>query len=155
MGLSVQASGQSKGDMAIGGGLAYGTSDGFSNFGIGAKFQYNFSDKLRVEPSFTYFLKKDYITMWDLSANLHYLFPVSDQFSVYPLAGLAFVGIKATVDMGEYGSASASESELGFNLGGGAQYWISETLALNLDIKYQIVSNMDRPVFGIGCVYKF
>ncbi|MDR3286163.1 MAG: hypothetical protein LBT27_01800, partial [Prevotellaceae bacterium] len=32
---------QEKGDMAVGGNLVLGSGDSYSNYGIGAKFQYN------------------------------------------------------------------------------------------------------------------
>ena len=149
VGMSVQAQ-SVKGDMAAGVNLAYGTKDGFSNFGLGAKFQYNFTDALRIEPSATYFLKKDLVSMWDVNVNLHYLFTVAEKFQLYPLAGASLVGMKA-----DYGIGSASETKFGFNVGAGAQYWLTETFGLNLDIKYQIVSDFDRPVFSLGGVYKF
>jgi len=56
--------------------------------GLGAKFQYNLTAPIRLEGSFTYFLEKNYTSMWDLNANVHYLFPVSNEVTVYPLAGL-------------------------------------------------------------------
>ena len=159
VGMSVQAQ-SVKGDMAAGVNLAYGTKDGFSNFGIGAKFQYNFTDAIRIEPSATYFFKKDYTKMWDVNVNFHYLFNVADKFQLYPLAGASLVGVKAEVDgfsFGgiEVGGASASETKFGFNVGAGAQYWLTETFGLNFDFKYQIVSDMDRPVFSLGGVVKF
>ena len=49
----------------------------------------------------------------------------------------------------------ASESKFGVNLGGGAQYWLTENFALNLEIKYQLVSDFDRPVISLGGVFKF
>lgn len=153
--IACSANAQEKGDMAAGVNLSYGTKNGFSNFGIGAKFQYSFTDNFRIEPSATYFLKKDFVSMWDINANVHYLFHVADKFTVYPLAGFAFVGWKADIgDITGY-EASASETKFGFNLGGGAQYWLSASLGLNLEIKYQIVSNLDRPIFSLGAAYKF
>jgi outer membrane protein X len=89
--MSVAANAQEKGDMAVGGNLVLGSGDSFTNYGIGAKFQYNVTNPLRLEGSFTYFLKKDYLTMWDLSANAHWLFPVADKITVYPLAGLGIL----------------------------------------------------------------
>ncbi len=149
-----------KGDMAAGVNVAYGTKDGFSNFGLGAKFQYNLTDAIRIEPSATYFLKKDNISMWDVNVNLHYLFNVAEKFTLYPLAGVSLVGVKASYDGFEYGGyeiegGSASDSKFGFNVGAGAQYWLTETFGLNFDFKYQIVSEMDRPVFSLGGVFKF
>lgn len=159
IGMGIQAQ-SVKGDLAAGANVSYGTKDGFSNFGIGAKLQYNLTDAIRIEPSATYFLKKDYINMWDVNLNAHYLFPVADQFTVYPLAGVGLVGIKAEYDGFEYDGyeiegASASETKIGFNLGIGGQYWMTENFALNLEAKYQIVSDFDRPVFSLGGVYKF
>jgi opacity protein-like surface antigen len=68
-----------------------GSGDSYSNYGIGAKFQYNVTKPIRLEGSFTYFLKKDLISMWDLSVNAHYLFPIADKLTVYPLAGLGLL----------------------------------------------------------------
>ena len=158
IGMSVQAQ-SVKGDMAAGVNVAYGTKDGFSNFGIGAKFQYNLSDAIRIEPSATYFFKKDYTKMWDANVNIHYLFNVAEKFTVYPLAGVSLVGMKAEVDLDfgvmDFGEVSASETKFGANLGGGAQYWLTESFALNFEVKYQLVSDFNRPVFSLGGVVKF
>ncbi len=156
---------QEKGDMAAGLNLSYGLHSNYKNFGIGAKFQYNITDAIRIEPSASYFLKKDYVSMWDINANVHYLFHVGDGFVIYPLAGLTLLGVKADIGdaLGEweetaeeYGvETDASESKFGVNLGGGAQYWLTENFALNLEIKYQLVSDFDRPVISLGGVFKF
>lgn len=141
---------QEKGDMGVGVNLSYGTKSGFSNFGIGAKFQYNIIDNLRIEPSATYFLKKDNVSMYDINANVHYLFGISGSFRLYPLAGVCLLGTSV-----DWGGESASASDFGFNLGGGAEYMLTETFSLNFEIKYQIVSDWNRPVFSIGAAYKF
>ncbi len=159
IGMGIQAQ-SVKGDLAAGANVSYGTKDGFSNFGIGAKLQYNLTDAIRIEPSATYFLKKDYISMWDVNVNLQYLFNVADKLTFYPLAGVSLVGVKAEYDGFEFagyeiGGGSASDSKFGFNVGVGAQYWLTEIFALNFDAKYQIVSDFDRPVFSLGGVYKF
>lgn len=153
--LAATASAQEKGDMAAGVHFAYGTGDGFSNMGIGAKFQWNVIDKLRLEPSFTYFLKKDYLSMWDISANVHYQFVLSDVVNLYPLAGLSVMGVKASVDTGGYGTVSASDTEFGFNLGAGADFNLSERLALNVEAKYKIGGNWSRFIASVGIGYKF
>ena len=152
---------QQKGEMAVGGQIAYGSGDDYSNLGLGAKFQWNILDNIRLEPSFTYFLKKDYVNMWDLSADVHYLFPITDKVTVYPLAGLSILGVKASVpsvDLGEwgsYGEGSASDSEFGFNLGGGIDYKLADKLTLNAGLKYKMCSNWDRFIVSVGLAYKF
>jgi outer membrane protein X len=159
---------QSKGDMAAGANVVLGTGDGLSNFGIGAKFQYNILDPLRLEGSFTYFMPKDYgysllaeakLNMWDISVNAHWLFPVADKITVYPLAGLGIVGTsyKASVDMGEWGSygGSASDSDFGLNLGGGVDFKISQAVALNVEAKYKIGGSWSRLIVSAGVAFQF
>lgn len=156
---------QEKGDMAAGANLSYGTKDGYNNFGVGAKFQYNLTDALRLEPSATYFFKKDYLSMWDINVNLHYLFPLGEKFSIYPLAGVSLLGAKADYDDWvddvleewgvEGGGGSSSETKFGANLGAGAQYWLTSGFALTFEVKYQLVSDFDRPVFTLGGAFRF
>jgi outer membrane protein X len=159
---------QEKGSMAAGGNLVFGTGDSFTNFGIGGKFQYNVTDPIRLEGSFTYFLPKKQgisgiaetsVSMWDLSVNAHYLVPVADKLKVYPLAGLGIMGTRASadVDLGEWGSygGSASTSEFGFNIGGGVDYELTDKLILNAELKYRIGSDWSRFLISAGLAYKF
>jgi outer membrane protein X len=168
MTMSVAANAQEKGDMAAGGNLVLGSGDSFTNFGIGAKFRYNVTNPLRLEGSFTYFLPKKEgvsglaetsLSMWDLSVNGHWLFPVADKITVYPLAGLGILGTSASaeVDMGEWGSygGSASTSEFGFNLGGGIDLKLTDKLILNAELKYKLGSTWDRLLLSAGLAYKF
>jgi outer membrane protein X len=157
--MSVAANAQEKGDMAAGGNLVLGSGDSFTNYGIGAKFQYNVTNPLRLEGSFTYFLKKDYLTMWDLSVNAHWLFPIADKVTVYPLAGLGILnyGYDYSVDLGEYGSygSSGSTSDIAFNLGGGIDYKLTDKLILSAELKYKISDTWDRLLLSAGLAYRF
>ncbi len=154
-----------KGETAVGLNLGYGTE--VKNVGIGAKFQYNVTDAIRLEPSFNYFLKKDGLSMWDLNANVHYLFPISSKFKVYPLAGLTYTSWKSDgfeIDLGEWAeyiedfeidSESTTTGKFGVNLGVGCDYSLTEKLNLNFELKYQIISDFSQLVFGMGVAYKF
>ncbi len=153
--FAASATAQDKGDMAAGVNLNLGAGDGLTNFGIGLEYQWNVIDNLRLEPSFTYFIKKDYISMWDISANVHYQFQLAERFDLYPLAGLSVMGVKASYDTGFYGKVSASDTDFGVNLGVGCDYDLSERLALNLEAKYRISGNWGRFIIGIGVGYKF
>lgn len=148
--MSVAVNAQEKGDMAAGGNLVLGSGDSFTNYGIGAKFQYNVTNPLRLEGSFTYFLKKDNLTMWDLSANAHWLFPVAGKITVYPLAGLGILNYGSS-----YGGYSASSSDIAFNLGGGIDYKLTDKLVLNAELKYKISDQWDRLLLSAGLAYKF
>ncbi|MDR1226264.1 MAG: porin family protein [Prevotellaceae bacterium] len=150
MTMSVAAGAQEKGDMAAGGNLVLGSGNSFTNYGIGVRFQYNVTNPFRLEGSFTYFLKKDNFTMWDLSANAHWLFPVTDKITVYPLAGLGILNSGAN-----YGFYSASKSDIAFNLGGGIDYRLTDSLILNAELKYKISDWWDRLMLSAGLAYKF
>lgn len=155
------ASAQEKGETAVGAQVVYGSGDGLSNIGIGAKFQWNVINRLRLEPSFTYFLKKDNINMWNAGVNVHYLLPVADAITLYPVAGAGIWGIKVSVpemDLGEYGNyggGSASNSEFGFNIGAGADFNLSEKFVINAELKYKVGGDWSRLLISAGVAYKF
>ena len=154
--MCVCAQAQVKGDVAAGLNLSYGTE--ISNIGIGVKGQYNFTDAIRGEVSFDYFLKKDGMKMWDINVNAHYLFPVADKFKVYPLVGLTYANCSISDEMKELGveeNGSSSDGRFGVNLGAGASYDITAKIAINFEIKYQIISNYNQAVFGIGAAYQY
>lgn len=159
--MSVSAAAQKQGDMAVGANLVLGSGNSYSNMGVGAKFQYNVIDPLRLEGSFTYFFEKDLVSMWDLSVNAHYLFPIAEQITVYPLAGLGILGSKANIPsfdfggLGSYGGGSHSDTEFGFNLGGGIDFKVTENVILNVELKYKIGDNWNRLLISAGVAYKF
>ncbi len=164
-----------KGETAVGINLMYGTE--ISNLGIGAKAQYNFTDAIRGEASFNYFLEKDAMKMWDININAHYLFPVANKLKLYPLVGVTYTnwnlgssilsdienelkdmyddwGIPSD-DAEDFDSGSNSKGKFGANLGAGVQYDLSDKFAIGLEVKYQLVSDFNQVVFGIGGTYKF
>ena len=156
--MSVAVQAQQQGDMAAGGHLAYWGEDGFSSVGIGGKFRYNITDPIRLEGSFTFFLPKKFLgdikmSMWDLSVNGHYLFPVSDKVTLYPLAGLSILGFKSSgtflgID------ASHSETKLFLNIGGGVDFNVADNIAINLEPKL-IVGDGNAFILSAGVVFKF
>jgi len=135
-----------KGIQAVGAHLAYGTE--IESLGIGVKYQYNFTDNLRFEPSINYFFENDGVDMFDLNANVHYLFPMASNIRVYPLAGLTFASWDA-------GKSFDNITRLGVNLGGGAEFDLTNNLMLNFELKYQFVSDLDQAIFNVGIAYMF
>ena len=132
-----------QGAMYVGGNLNYGTD--FENLGIGVKAQYEFIQNFRAEASSNYFLKKDDCTMWDINANLHYLFRISDKFAVYPLGGLSVVGT-------DY--KGVSDSELGINVGGGIEFPITNAVKINAEAKYRFMDDIDdHTVLSVGIAF--
>ena len=154
----VAVNAQSKGDMAVGGNLAIGMGDDITNFGIGGKFQYNVIDPLRLEGSLTFFLPKSYgygdnykLSMWNFDMNAHYLFPVANQVTIYPLGGLGVQGWKSKIK----GNGSHSDTDLVINFGGGVDIKLTNQLVLNGELKYRVGSDFDRFIISAGIAYKF
>ena len=136
---------QSKGDMAAGVKLLYGTE--IENVGLGGRLQYMLTDNLRGEGSFDYFFEKNDLNMWNINANVHYLCPVAESTTIYPVFGLGLCNI--------YSDMVHNSVKLCLNLGAGIQQDVAKDLALDLEAKYQIINHHNQFVASIGCIYKF
>ena len=158
--MSLSASAQA-GDKALGAQLVFGSET--NSIGLGVKGQYYFTDQLRGEASVDYFFKNKGVSMWDINANVHYLFDVANKVKVYPLAGLGYTNWSYTNDViviEENGNKrtteyKGSDGRLAINLGGGAEYELTKDLSVNAELKYQIVSHYNQLVLGVGVAYKF
>ena len=151
--MSLSASAQA-GDKAVGAQLVFGSET--NSIGFGVKGQYYFTDQIRGEGSFDYFLKNKGISMWDINANVHYLFDVADKVKVYPLAGLGYTNWSYKYEYPGHSVIEGSDGRLAINLGGGAEYELTKDLSVNAELKYQIVSNnYSQLVLGVGVAYKF
>jgi outer membrane protein X len=144
--MGVATASAQKGEMAVGANLLYGTE--INSVGLGAKFQYGIIDHLRGEASFNYYFQNKGFRMWDLNANAHYIFDITERFHAYPLAGL-------TVVNKSYAKVDDSITRFGLNLGGGCEFDVNENWRVNAEFKYSIVSTIDQAVFSVGAVYKF
>ena len=151
--MSLSASAQA-GDKALGAQFLFGSKT--NNIGLGVKGQYYFTDQIRGEGSFDYFLKNKGISMWDINANVHYLFDVANKVKVYPLAGLGYTNWSYKYEYPGHSVIEGSDGRLAINLGGGAEYELTKDLSVNAELKYQIVSNnYSQLVLGVGVAYKF
>lgn len=149
-----------KAEMGVGLNLNYGLHSDYKNFGFGGKFQYTFSAlPLRAEASANYFLKKDECTMWDINANVHYLFGLGDKLRAYPIFGVTLLGSKVSMPAMDYGygveveGEDASDTNVGINAGAGIEYQLTNNLYIGAEVKYQIVKDWDRPVVSVGLTY--
>ncbi|GAB6123755.1 hypothetical protein JCM30204_49050 [Dysgonomonas termitidis] len=92
--MALAASAQEVGDKEIGGHISSLSGD-LKKFGIGAKFQYQVTEPIRLEVAGTYYFgKKEELvkSAYTLEVNGHYLFPVSEKVTLYPLAGIGVIG---------------------------------------------------------------
>ena len=120
-----------KGEMEVGihGGFML---DSPNNLGLGVNVGYMLMKKFRGVAEFNYFLKKDVVSYWNLEGNVEYLFRLNDEFTLYPLVGLDFLG--SSWDGG-------SDTRLGLNLGAGVEYNISSNLKLVGEFNYKTQGN--------------
>jgi outer membrane protein X len=142
--MSVSAMAQDK-KYGVGINLLYGTK--IENIGFGVKGQYYATDAVRVEANAAYFMEKNDWKMWDVNLVGHYLIPIGEKFSVYPLAGIGITNWSTNVFNGKI--------KFAIDLGGGFQFDVAEDFAVNAEVKYQIIQDFNQAVFAIGAVYKF
>ena len=143
--FSVGAFAQEKGEMAVGGSLNFNTKA--SMFGIGARYQYFIIDNLRGDGEFTYYFKKDGVSMFTILASANYLFNVADKVNVYPIAGLGMAHSSA----GDFG---VSSTDFIGQFGAGGQYDFTDKVAGNFDAKVQF-GHGTAFVLAAGIIYKF
>lgn len=141
-----------KGEMKIGPQIGYGFD--MKALGIGAKFTYGITDEIRLAPSFVYFLPKTEeasesgITIkastnwWELNLDGNYMFGEEDELCFFGLAGLNVLGVSSSVTYTglpegfEMPDTSISSTEIGLNVGGGAQYPFSDSMKGFAELKY-------------------
>ena len=128
--------------ISAGAGIHYGTD--ISNIGFSINGKYQIDDNWSAAPSFTLFLKKDYVTWSALDLDANYKITEIDKVgSLYGLAGLnmTFYKIKFDYDLGEWGgqySETSTGTEIGFNLGLGIDVPLGEKLALAPEVRYTL-----------------
>ena len=56
------------------------------------------------------------------------------------------------MDLGKVGDydVSGSDGKFGVNLGAGMEFTLDKSWSLNLDIKYQLISDLDQAVFNLA-----
>lgn len=138
--------------LRVGAGLAYGTE--IEELGLQLNGYYGLDqvlEGLRVGAEFTYFLVEDPVTFWTLDLNGHYRFLPPGPFGAYAIAGIDIARI--SVDLGPL-VGDGSETEIGLNLGVGAEYAVVENVELFGELKY-VISDYDQAVIAIGGRFLF
>lgn len=158
--------GSSAAGINVGAGIGLGDASDFHNIALGLKYHYSISDAIRLEGVFNYGigLEKDYgsglkgkTDVMTYGINLHWITNPSSSFKFYPIIGIGGGTLKTTAS---YNGNSASDSATGFmyNIGGGAEYSLTENLALDLEATFQSIlkdgSYNQIPIL-LGLSYKF
>lgn len=139
----------------IGAGLVYGTE--IEEPGIQINGYYGLDpvlEGLRVGAEFAYYFVDDPVTFWTLDFNGHYRFFGPGPLGVYAIGGLDIARVSVDLDLGPLGDQSTSETEIGLNLGIGAEYAVAEQIDLFGEVKY-VISDYDQAVLAVGARYEF
>lgn len=148
--LAIAGASAQRGDMAAGINLGVApcveSGSGICNFGLGAKFQYNITNPIRLEAAFDYWFPDGGLSFVDLIANVHYQFRINNRFDLYPIAGIGW---------GNMHHDDWNSSRFIFNIGVGAEYDITSNLVADFEFKYQYVKDFQRLPIQIGLSYKF
>lgn len=131
-----------------------------TNFGFGGKFQYTFTNNLRLEGDVDYITKNKGMSQFDAIANVHYLFKFAPRMTMYPIVGLGYARINASenVEIPLYGLSvreSDSADRILFNAGVGFEYEITKNLVGSAEVKYQYVKDWSKLPISFGIAYRF
>jgi outer membrane protein X len=159
LGMGVGSAQVQKNETAAGVNLVYGSR--IESMGIGARFQYGILDQLRTEVGFNYFFEHNHNTCWDVNINAHYLLNVWNQkLYIYPLVGINYTMMKygrhtEIIDGVSREVPSDEDNHIGFNVGLGAEYELTDHIGVNLEYRHTIIRSVDQGVIGAGINYKF
>ena len=131
-----------QGDMSAGIDLGYAFET--NNVRLSFDYYYNITDELRLAPSINYFLEKDNTKGYGIDMDLHYLFPLSDLVSFYPLAGLSWTSWN-----------SGDVKRFGANLGLALELYATDQVSVGVEAKYNIVKDIDQAILGLRIGYAF
>ena len=168
---------QKEGEVALGLSLNYGFGREFNNCASNIRIDYNFFERFRISPSFSYYFNKNNMKMNDFSINFHYLFPdfLSNSFQIfenhdicfYPIAGFFISNFLhankncTSCFVDEYDPQIKYLFNFGFDFGAGVEYKLPTLLPLlrnmyvNFEMKCQMTDNYSRPTLSFGALYKF
>lgn len=132
-----------RGHSSVGFNVGYGFES--ENATLGVDYRYCITDEVRIAPSLTYFVKADDLSAVAIDLNAHYVIKLSDVFGFYPLAG---------VDLA-FWKRKGRTTRLGVNVGIGGEIYATEQLSLGLEVKYNIVKDIDQALLALRVGYSF
>ena len=136
------------GRSAVGFTVGYGFDS--KNATLGVDYRYCITDEVRLNPSVTYFVKNDGLSSCALDLNAHYVVKLSEMFGFYPLAGLSLSFWNFDLI-----PKSIHETRFGANIGLGGEVYATDNLSVGLEVKYNIIKDLDQAMFGVRVGYSF
>ncbi|WP_085536044.1 outer membrane beta-barrel protein [Massilibacteroides vaginae] len=129
-------------------GFTLGHAFDTENVIAGIDLQYNVTDEVRLAPSLSHFIKNNGLNAWAIDINAHYVFTLSDVFGFYPLGGVGLT-------FWDYKWRHSSMNRFGLNVGLGGEIYATKEITVGLEMKYNIMSDLDQAIAGIRIGYTF
>jgi opacity protein-like surface antigen len=143
-------------NLRAGAGLVYASE--INNLGLTFNGVYTFNEVWEGSVGFSHIFEKNMVRYNIVDLDAHYIFYRDEEnLSVYGLAGLGFTSWKVTIPgfswMGNYiPETTATDTEIGLNLGVGLNYRLTERLNLSPQLRYTI---MDGSYLRIGASVQY
>ncbi|HEX7015898.1 MAG TPA: outer membrane beta-barrel protein [Cyclobacteriaceae bacterium] len=139
--VSLAASAQTR----VGGLLGYGSE--IESLALGGVAEFMIKDNMGISPQLVFFFgKKDNNvkqSLWEINGNFNYYF-LQEEVDLYGILGLNFANYKVKVDVPGFGSESATDSEIGLNIGIGSNFNVSnDNIKPFAELKY-VISDFDQ-----------
>ena len=122
--------------------LGYGTE--VEELGLGINGEFSINEKVSISPSFVYWFPEDPISWWEFNANVNYYFTKAGSADFYGLAGINLFGYKYDGD---------GQSEVGLNLGAGANFNIGKNWEPFTELKF-VIGDADQLGLFFGAKFK-
>ena len=139
---------------AVGANALVGYASRYFDYGVGAKYLYNFTDRFRMGGEFDILWGTHtsgfVATRWmDFSVYMHFLIPAGEG-AFYPLAGLGMVDMAAWI-LGY----KDSERKVTPSLGIGSEFALNKNLFFTSELRFKILEEGSRLHLVSGIAYKF
>ena len=134
-------------------GLGFSFTTGPDAIGLHLRGDVDITEQWGGGVNFMTYFKSD-INYWELNFDGHYFFPINEEFTAYPLAGLNISHYGIPGLPGNIFGVSTGGTKIGLNIGGGARYMVASQISIIGEIKY-IISSFDALVITAGGVYHF
>lgn len=133
--------------------LGYQTD--FERFGIELGGRYEVAPQLRIAPAVSFLFPKNHTLGFNVDLNVQYAFSLPNtELDLYPLMGLNMSNNDFDPDVKVDGQKVGYKwTKWGYNLGFGADYYLTSSDFLNFEFKYTFGGDFATVMLGYG--YKF
>lgn len=152
---TVTYSSAQKGDVVVGVQGSYNSY--FTKVGAGVKAQYYFFDDFRAGGAFNYCADSEMFNVLSVDLTAEYLIRcIADGFSIYPSVGMSFSSWD-DLRIFDGGANLADKNEYRFSpiVGGGAEYFFTDSFGLFAEYEYQFIKDYSQSVVSLGVNFKF